>query len=123
MLEGTWTSYDYTEDSLPFVPGQLPNKPPQSVRPIYQVEVANIHEGPFVALLAAPHTAVHTDQPIVQAFFTFYDSMRLPEGRPQCRLYSGSIGEISRLKVSDLEILQATHGLPTGHLLYPEFLG
>ena len=66
--------------------------------------MADTHKCPFVAIFTAPHAALNTDQSIIGAFLSFYNSMRLPKNGPQRRLKCCSIRKISHLGVSGWEI-------------------
>lgn len=57
---------------LALAPCEFPEPPLQSVRPVYQVEMANSDQG---ALVVTPSTRLNTDQPIVESFGAFDDGM------------------------------------------------
>lgn len=64
------------------MPTNLPNPPPQPIRPIDQVQVTNIHQCP---LIRPPPRALHTNQPIIRTLQRLHNPMRGIERAPPAR--------------------------------------
>ena len=59
---------------LAFVAGQLPQEPPQTVRPIDEIEMTTVFQ---CSLVLAPLATSYTDQTVIWALDALNDTMRL----------------------------------------------
>lgn len=109
---------------VPLIPCHLPHEPPEPVRPVDQVQMADAHQRPLVR---APSRARHADQAIIGPLLRLHDPMRLPERRPQRRRRHRPVREVPHpVPVRRLGVELAHHvaarQLAEGARLHPQQL-
>lgn len=84
--------------------------------------MADTNQSPFVAIIASPSATPYAYEPVVRAFPLFYDTVRMPEGRPERGRHGSTVGEVTTVDEKSLKATYARILALTGHLPDQGFL-
>lgn len=94
---------------ITLMPGQLKQIPPQTVRPVDEIQMANVIER---ALVLSPLRARNANKPVIWAFDRLDHIVTFPEDGRQVRPQRGSVAE-----VADVWVVRSARVERFGHVL------